>query len=63
MPSPRGVAWNARPPPAGTAPRHPQLSVPWLCDLFRYVGDAFEVVDILEGHRDVDAWFQADEDE
>jgi plasmid stabilization system protein ParE len=27
---------------------------------FRYVGDTLEVVDILEGHRDFDAWF-ADE--
>jgi toxin ParE1/3/4 len=24
---------------------------------FRYVGDAFEVVAILEGHRDIDAYF------
>jgi len=24
---------------------------------FRYVGDRFEVVNILEGHRDIDAYF------
>lgn len=24
---------------------------------FRYVGDRFEIVNILEGHRDVDAYF------
>lgn len=24
---------------------------------FRYVGDRFEVVNILEGHRDIDAFF------
>jgi toxin ParE1/3/4 len=24
---------------------------------FRYVGDVFEVVDVLEGHRDIDAYF------
>ena len=28
---------------------------------FRYVDDAFEVADILEGHRDIDAWFRGDE--
>jgi len=26
---------------------------------FRYEGDDFEVVNVLEGHRDVDAYFEA----
>ena len=30
---------------------------------FRYVGDVFEVVNILEGHRDMDAFFADDKDE
>jgi plasmid stabilization system protein ParE len=30
---------------------------------FRYVGDVFEVVNILEGHRDVGAFFAHDEKE
>ena len=30
---------------------------------FRYVDDVFEVVNILEGHRDMDAFFADDEDE
>ena len=30
---------------------------------FRCLDDAFEVVDILEGHRDIDAWFQDAEPE
>jgi toxin ParE1/3/4 len=25
---------------------------------FRYVGDVLEIVDILEGHRDIDAFFK-----
>jgi toxin ParE1/3/4 len=28
---------------------------------FRYVGDRFEVVNILEGHRDIDAVFRNDD--
>lgn len=27
---------------------------------FRYVGDTFEVVDVLEGHRDIVTWFRDD---
>lgn len=27
---------------------------------FRYVGDRFEVVNILEGHRDIEAFFEDD---
>jgi plasmid stabilization system protein ParE len=27
---------------------------------FRYIDDTFEVVDILEGHRDIEAWFRDD---
>jgi toxin ParE1/3/4 len=27
---------------------------------FRYVGDAFEVVNILEGHRDLGTYFDTD---
>ncbi|HYH19907.1 MAG TPA: hypothetical protein VD995_14945 [Azospirillum sp.] len=30
---------------------------------FRYVGEAFEVVSILEGHRDIEAYFHRDWDE
>jgi plasmid stabilization system protein ParE len=29
---------------------------------FRYVGETFEVVDVLEGHRDVDAYFGGKDD-
>jgi toxin ParE1/3/4 len=29
---------------------------------FRYEGDAFEVVNVLEGHRDIEAFFGADGD-
>lgn len=28
---------------------------------FRYVGDRLEVVNILDGHRDIDAWFGGDD--
>jgi plasmid stabilization system protein ParE len=28
---------------------------------FRYVGDVLEVVNVLEGHRDIDAFFSADQ--
>jgi toxin ParE1/3/4 len=27
---------------------------------FRYVGDGFEVVNILEGHRDIESFFDPD---
>jgi toxin ParE1/3/4 len=30
---------------------------------FRYIGDVFEVVNILEGHRDMNAFFAGDSDE
>lgn len=28
---------------------------------FRYVGDVLEIINVLEGHRDVDAFFQDEE--
>ncbi len=28
---------------------------------FRYINDRFEVVNILQGHRDIDAFYQEDE--
>jgi toxin ParE1/3/4 len=28
---------------------------------FRYVGDVLEIVDILEGHWDIDAFFHGDQ--
>jgi plasmid stabilization system protein ParE len=30
---------------------------------FRYVGDVLEVVNVLEGHRDIDAFFGGKEDD
>jgi plasmid stabilization system protein ParE len=29
---------------------------------FRYVADRFEVVNILEGHRDIEAWFSENDE-
>jgi len=30
---------------------------------FRYEGNMLEIVNVLEGHRDIDAYFAADDDE
>jgi hypothetical protein len=39
------------------AVRSAQFSVRKLHHLFRYVGDSLEIVNLLEGHRDIEAFF------
>ncbi len=48
---------HPRPSTAGIASRYPQLGVQGYVIFFRYVDERFEVVNIIEGHRDIDELF------
>jgi toxin ParE1/3/4 len=55
VPRARGTARHSRPRSPELRPDIRSFPFKGYLILFRYVGDTFEVINIIEGHRDIEA--------